>query len=340
VTGERATAVWLEEQLERALERIESLSRDVSRAHASLAAREQELDDLRTTLASIEGRTRRSEVAQDALPDVRRALASVEERLSAESALRRDQLSQAERGRDREAGSDAGLERLLLDLVERIASLERAQAATVDRDAQRTAAAAEVAQEQQQLVSRAEAIGAQVDVLARGVRQETGDLEVLREALDASRLHTDAVEARTELMQRDLQQFQDQLGLVSRHLDRETAFADLIEQHRVLRQRVEDGLASLERDAESKTLTTRAEAEERALLRAHVVGMDRALFELAERVEAQRLVLRDHFQRVTDSAEAAGRRQSDEIDRQVRAARELLVRLSESADAATREQPL
>ncbi|RLT27340.1 MAG: hypothetical protein DWI48_03845 [Chloroflexi bacterium] len=340
MTGERATAVWLEEQLERALERIESLTRDVVRAHASHAAREQELDDLRTTLATIEGRTRRSELAQDALPEIRRALASVEERLTAESSLRRDQLSAADRGRERDDSADAGLARVMLELAERVVAIERTQAASVDRDAQRAAAAAEVAQEQQQLITRAETITAQVESLMRGVRQESSDLDAFREAIEASRIHTAAVEARTETMQRDLQQFGDQLAQVSQHLDRETAFADLIEQHRVLRQRVEDGLASLERDAESKTHTTRAEVEERALLRAHVASMDRALLQLAERVEAQRLVLLDHFQRVTDSAEAAGRRQSDEIDRQVRAARELLVRLSESADAATREQPL
>ena len=71
-----------------------------------------------------------------------------------------------------------------------------------------------------------------------------------------------------------------------------------------------------------------------------LVDAKHAQQQLNDRVEAQRQVLLDHFQRVTALTEDAGRRQTEEIDRQVRAARESLVRLAERADEATREQPL
>jgi len=113
-----------------------------------------------------------------------------------------------------------------------------------------------------------------------------------------------------------------------------------VEQVRVLRLRVEEGLAAMDRRLDDETATSRAEFESSALIRARFTAVDQAVAELAARVESQRLVLLDHFQRVTASAEDAGRRQTEEIDRQVRAARELLVRLAESADETTREQPL
>jgi chromosome segregation ATPase len=340
VAGESVTSgVWLEEQLQRALERIDALTREVAHTQTALGAREQEVDDLRQALATLDGRTRRQEAAQDALPEMRRTLATIEERLAAESALRRDQVAAAGRDHDRDLGAGRSLERLLIDLDARVADVERALQASADRDAHLGGQVTGLAQGAEQVTARIAALQAQADALTQGARSEHADMERMRETMDAVRMHLDAVEARTETLQRDAQRVDADLEGVRRLLDRETALADVLEQQRVLRLRLEEGLGDLERRMESASVSGRAEAEEHALLRAHLVGFDRTLGELGERVESLRQVLLDHFRRVTISAEEAGRRQTDEIDRQVRAARELLVRLAESADEATREQP-
>ena len=172
------------------------------------------------------------------------------------------------------------------------------------------------------------------------VRRNGDDRTEIREALDAARLHIGAVEARTDVMVRDLQQVQDELLVVRRALDRETAVVDLVEQVRALRLRVEEGLTELAQRVDAQQTAERTEFEVQGVLRARLVALDRVVAEVAARVEAQRQVLLDHFQRVTALTEDAGRRQTEEIDRQVRAARESLVRLAERADEATREQPL
>lgn len=340
MAGEPTTAAWLEHQLERALERIEALTRDVARTQSALATREQEIDDLRQSLAVLDGRTRRQEAAQDALPDIRRAVATIEERLAAESALRRDQLAATERGHDREDGTAHLMEREVIELDRRIATIEQALRAAGDRDARLDAALSDATVGSAQTAARVEALRAQTDALTLAARRDTGDFEQLREALDAAQQHIGAVEARTDVMLRDLQLLKDEMLVVRRALDRETTLTDLVEQLRVLRLRLEEGLAALDQRLDAETAATRADSEATALARARLASIDQAVAEIAARVESQRLVLLDHFQRVTTSAEDAGRRQTEEIDRQVRAARELLVRLAESADETTREQPL
>ena len=338
--GEPATGAWLEEQLQRALERIDALTREVDRAQTALAAREQEVDALRQSLAILDGRTRRQEAAADAMPDLRRGLAEVEERLSAEAALRRDQSATAERGRDRESGEAHLLERDVIEIDRRLAAVEQALRAAADRETRHESAVTAATRVLQTSESRLDALQAQASALADAARRESGDHAGTREALDDARLHIGAIEARTDVMLRDLQQLTDEMLVVRGTLDRETAVGDLVEQVRALRLRVEEGLAALDLRIAAQQASGTVESEAHAVMRARVVALDQAVASLAERVEAQRLVLLDHFQRVTASAEDAGRRQTEEIDRQVRAARELLVRLAESADEATREQPL
>lgn len=338
--GEPATAAWLEEQLERALERIDALTREVARAQTVLAAREQEVDAFRQSLAILDGRTRRHEATVDSVPELRRTLAEVEERLAAEAALRRDQVGTAERGREREVDESHLLERDVIALDRRVASVEQALRAAADREAHHESALTAATRAQQQAEARLDALQAQAGALADATRRESGDLGGTREALDEARLHIAAVEARTDVMMRDMQQLKDEMLVVRRALDRETAVGDLVEQVRALRLRMEEGLATLAQRVDAQQASEGAESEAHAVMRARLVALDQAVRVVADRVEAQRLVLLDHFQRVTVSAEDAGRRQTEEIDRQVRAARELLVRLAESADEATREQPL
>lgn len=338
--GEPATGAWLEEQLERALARIDALTREVARAQDALATREQEVEALRQSLAILDGRTRRHEATLDAVPELRRVVTDVEERLAAEAALRRDAATTAERGRDREAGDAHLLERDVIEIDRRLVAIEQALRAAVERGTQHDATLSADARARQAAEARLDALQAQVASLADAARRDGGDRDGTREALDAARLHIGAVEARTDVMVRELQQLHDEMLLVRRTLDRETAVGDLVEQVRALRLRVEEGIADLDRRVDAQQETGSLDAEAQRVTRVHLATLDRAVADLASQVEAQRLVLLEHFQRLTAAAEDAGRRQTEEIDRQVRAARESLMRLAERADEATREQPL
>ncbi|MFA7297469.1 MAG: hypothetical protein WC211_09860 [Dehalococcoidia bacterium] len=338
--GEPAAGAWLEEQLERALERIDALTREVARAQDALATREQEAEGLSQSLAILEGRTRRHEAALDALPELRGAVRDVEDRLAGESALRRDAASSTERGHDRDAASAHLLERDVIEIDRRLVAIEQALRAAAEREAHHEAAISTSTRTQQTAEARLDALQAQVAALADAVRRDGGDRAGATEALDDARLHIGAVEARTDVMVRDLQQVKDEMLLVRRALDRETAVTDLVEQVRALRLRVEEGLADLDRRVDAQEVTGSADGEAQRVIRVHLATLDRAVMDVAAQVEGQRQVLLEHFQRVTAAAEDAGRRQTEEIDRQVRAARESLVRLAERADEATREQPL
>lgn len=339
MTGDAAPG-WVDGQLAQALGRIETLARDVARLQATLGSREQEVSELRQALDTLDGRTRRHEVTQEAIPELRSALVRLDERLTAESALRRDQFAAAGRGQGHEHDVASLLERDVIALDRRVAAIELALRAAGDRDAHVEHDLNEAARAQQQAEERLAALQAHVDSVTAAARGDIADVAALREGLGAAVQHIGAVEARTDVMLREIQRLTDEMLVIRRTLDRETALVDLVEQLRVLRLRVEEGLAALAQRVDSQALAGHAEAEGQSLVRRQLHALDETVTTLTARVEAQRQVLLDHFRRVTDSAEDAGRRQTDEIDRQVRAARELLVRLAESADDATREPPL
>ena len=110
---------------------------------------------------------------------------------------------------------------------------------------------------------------------------------------------------------------------------------------------VEDRLAELERKnteleerlVESGTRLDAAE-EDRALVRRERAGGAEQLRALGEALEGQRVAIVEHERRRTRADEDTARRRADELDREVRVARDLLVRLSEGAEQIGQEQPL
>lgn len=94
------STIWIEEQLIRALERVETVTRDVARLQAGAQRRDQELDAQRLTLATVDGRTQRHEVGQDTVRWLQHEVAALDERLTEETALRREQVAAGERGQE------------------------------------------------------------------------------------------------------------------------------------------------------------------------------------------------------------------------------------------------
>ena len=87
--------------------------------------------------------------------------------------------------------------------------------------------------------------------------------------------------------------------------------------------------------------TTVAEsAEARALLQRQITGEAEQRRVLTDRVEAQRDTFLEHMRRESRSQEASHRRMIEEMERDIRISRQLLMRLSEDTDESEQEQPL
>lgn len=338
------TSVWIEEQLGRALERVEALAREVARLQAAGPLRDQAVDALREALATVDGRTQRHEAGLELARGLRQEVAALAERLAEESALRREQDAAGERGQERgqERGhaAEQALGHTLQAVGDRVGDVERALAAAQERAARLGRDLAGRDTHEEQVGGRLEALAGQVAALAADAQREVGGVARLDAAVAALQLAARSLEARTDGLRDWQQRFEDDIATVLRVAAREQQLEDVVEQQRVLRQRVEAGLAMLQERAAAAQVAQAAEGEERALLRARLGALEQRLGAVTAEVSGQREVLLEHFRRATAAAEEAGRREMEEIDRQTRANRELLVRLAERADETAREQPL
>lgn len=341
MAGERVTtSAWVEAQLERALARMEALAREVERLQAAGQVRDQEANALRDVLATVDGRTQRHEAGQDLLRALRQEVVALGERLAEESALRREQAAAGERGQGRGHAAEQALGHTLQEVSDRVGGVERALAAAHERAARLGGDLAGRDAQDEQLGGRLEALAAQVEALAASAQREASGVAQLEEAVAALQLAARALETRATSLHREQQRFADDLAIVRRVAEREQQLADVAEQQRALRQRLEAGLAMVQERAAAADVAQAAEAEERALLRARLGALEQRLGAVAAEVAGQREILLEHFRRTAGAAEEAGRRAMEEIDRQARAGRELLVRLAERADETSREQPL
>jgi hypothetical protein len=331
---------WLEERLQRAAASVEALTREVAHLHRGLAAREQEAVELREALAIIDGRTLRHEASQEIARELSQAVAAVEERVAEEATFRREQAAASDRAQQRAQHAERTLEQALFGLQARVAEVERQAVAAIERQAALNSDVATTQARDAGLARDVEALAARVDALTQLTRRDTGDGSRFVETSDSLTRRLLAAETRLSDLLQDQRRLGDEVTALGRLAEREESLADLLEQHRVLRQRVESGLATLQERTSAAEETQFAETEEARLTRSRLDALERRLDVLAKQFSGQQEALLKHFRRMNATAEDAGRRQADEIDRQARAARELLVRLAENAAEVTQEPPL
>jgi hypothetical protein len=339
-SGVAQGGAWLEEQVTHALARIEALAREVTHLQRALTAREQEATALRDSLASLEARTVRHEAGQDVTRELSQAVAALDARLAADALRGRDQAATLAHAQEREVDAEGALARAMLSLSDRVADIERGAAAMAERQANLRSNVAVGEAQALQVAGRIEALAAQVEALAQVARRNDATAAGPDDAARKLDLRVRSVEAQSADLLRERHRLDEELSGLRRIAEREESLSDLLEQHRVLRQRVEAGLATLEARTAAAEETQFDDVEERRLVRLRLDGLERRVDGLSAQLDGQRDVLFEHFRRATATAEEAGRRQVDEIDRQARTARELLVRLAEKADETSREQPL
>ncbi|MGE3856084.1 MAG: hypothetical protein AB7G21_03880, partial [Dehalococcoidia bacterium] len=141
-------------------------------------------------------------------------------------------------------------------------------------------------------------------------------------------------------MQEEQRRLADEVTALRGIRDREAELLDMLEQQRSGRARVEDRLGALEEEIETVRRGNEAAQELLALAARERAGAAGDRARLEERLESQRDTVTEHLRRVLRAEEDRARRHIEEIERDVRVARSLLVRLDEQAGGAEQEQPL
>lgn len=334
------STVWLEQQLQRALARIDALAHEVETLNASLRTEQSNAALLQEELALLNGRTIRHETSLDVVRRLQTQVAALEGGVEAEASLRRDSAGVIEREQHRDAASLHSLETVVDRVESALARLEQRLDSVEERQRAVAADVAATARADTSVDVALETLDRRVEALAAGVRRDDQALATTAAALPELRLEVAAFEARLAALHDTQRRFEDELAGLQSSTGLRDLVADAAEQVRSLRERVEARLQALEESAASRGEAERLLAEQRDLLRRELGVHEARLASLDAAIEAQRDLLVEHVRRATAAAEDAGRRQLQEIDRQARAGRELLRQLTERAAEGSREQPL
>lgn len=331
---------WIGDELQRAQQRIESLTREVALLSHSLKAQQEETARLLETLQVVDGRTLRHEAGQESAREVRQELSVLEERIAAEAALRRDLAAQLTRAEEREAEAQRELQRVLNQIASQLDDATGRDAAVLARQRAILEEAAERERDDRDQASRLESFERRMGALEEQARHN--GVEVTRVVASFSPLlgTLEAVEARVRTLQADQRRMDDEVAALRAVRDREEALLEVLEQQRVTRARVEDRLNTVEEAVEEVRQRQGALSEEQTLLGRTLAGAAEERRAILERIEAQRDVIFEHLRRQLRAGEESARRHIEEVEREIRISRALLVRMDEQHEDAGREQPL
>jgi chromosome segregation ATPase len=295
---------------------------------------------LQDVLATVDGRTQRHEAGQDLAREVKQELATLQEQLEAESSVRRDLQARLERRSTREQEDEERLHRALETVVQRLDRFEGRQAAGDDRQRHIELDLAERDQDEQSVEGRLGALERRIDAdreVARHMGEEVGRLSAVLPGLATG---VDDLRGRLLSLLADQRRVDDDIAALRAIRDREDDLLEVLEQQRATRARMEERLNGAEEQIEEMRRASADSGEERALIARTQAGTQVQLRALSEELEALRLLFIAHFRRQVQADEQAARRHVEELEREARTARELLVRLTEQSEELRGGQPL
>ncbi|MBM4415409.1 MAG: hypothetical protein FJ035_03955 [Chloroflexi bacterium] len=333
-------SAWATEELARASARLDALAREVVQLQAVVLEQREQAEALRQALATVEGRTRRQEGGRDAALGLGLQLAAFDERLYEEAALRRDQAVSLEHQQRALGEQLQQLERVGEVFDERLRAMELAVVAVAERQQQLAAEVSGRRERDRQLGDRQEALAERIGAVATLAQRAADDVVPYAVALPRVELVLRTLDARTSDQSRAQERANEELRVVRGLADREVVFVELFDQLRALRLQLEERLRTFEERSELLERTTAGSVDQRVLLGEHVRTLEVRIEQLTRNGELQRQALLDHFRRMSEAAEEANRRAAEELARQARADRELLVRMVEGSEVVATEQPL
>lgn len=331
---------WLGDELLRVLTRVDGLTHALDAVQRGLALQQEAIARLSELLQTLDGRTQRHEVGQDIAREVQHQLSTVIAGLDAEAALRRDLVGRVERGDQRAQESQAELQRVLGQLATRLDAFDTRQASLAERERQLLAESAERARVDESREGRLETLERRSTAGRDSAREGDQELARLVAALPSLITRIEDLAGRIQSVQGDQRRLDEEVAALRAIRDREEALLEVLEQQRTTRARMEDRMNSVEEGMEGLRRAQAEVGEALALLARDQAGEVEQHRRLGERIEAQRDLVADHLRRSLRAEEERARRHIEEIERDVRVARGLLVRLDEQIDDAEQEQPL
>ncbi len=333
-------AAWIDEQLRRAVERVDQLQHEVDQLQAGMRLQQTYIGELRESVATVDGRSLRHEAARDASAEAQVSLAALEQRLQAESAMRRDLSATVQRLLERGSETERELQRALEVIAQRLTRSEELHLSARERDRHLTVDLAERGQGDESLADRLDAIDHRSGATADRSRQLGDDVARATSSLTELTSRVEAVATRVASQQTEQHRLVEEVAQLRAVRDREEELLDVLDQQRAMRVRLEERLGAIEeRTAEIAQASDEA-AEGRALLRRQQAGEVERVRGLTELLEAQRLAMVEHLRMQGEANEQSGRLRIEEIERDIRKARGLVVRLAEQTIEASQEQPL
>lgn len=331
---------WVSDEVQHALTRVEALTRELEHVEGALRSQAEEVSRLHDALALVEGRTTRHEVGQEQTREVRQGIVELEERLAQEASLRRDLAAQVERFRDRDAEHQQELFRALQVIASRLDEIDGRASAEALRQRHLTEEVAEADQENDDVVGRLEALERRVAAEYEGSRHVGTEVARLASSITGLMSAIDAMEARTRAVTQDQHRLDEEIATLRSVRDHEGELREIVAQQRATRARLEDRMAQAEELIADLARQVAEASEARALLQRQIAGEAEQRRSLVERVEAQRDTFIEHMRRMARAQEESHRRLMEDMERDIRISRQLLVRLSEDTDESEQEQPL
>ena len=331
---------WVGDELARTLTRVDALTRALDVVQGGLRLQREEIARLTDQLQTVDGRSQRHESAQDAARDAREEIARLEAALESEGSLRRDLAAHVERSDAREAETQRELRRVLGLIAARLDAVDGTQAAVAARERHLFDEVADQAVEDQGVEARLSTLERQVAAGQEGARRSADEVTRVAAVLPDLLARVEEFGGRLRSAQLDLHRTDEEVAALRAIRDREEALLDVIEQQRVTRARMEDRLTTAEEAVETVRRAEADAAETITLLARSLAGEGEQRRALDERIETQRDLVSEHLRRALRAEEEGARRRVEEIERDMRVTRGLLVRLDEAAGEAVQEQPL
>ena len=331
---------WVGDELTRALRQVDALTHALDTLQHGTRLQQEEIARLADGLQLVDGRTQRHEAGQEIARGLRQEIAALESTLDAEAELRRDLVARVERGAAREAETQQELQRVLAQIASRLDVADGRLASSAEREQHLAGVLADQGREEQSIEARLTQLERHVAADEEAGRH-TGQ-EVARVAGGVSELlaKIEDLGVRFRGIQEEQCRAAEDVAAIRAVRDREAALLEVLEQQRVTRARMEDRLNTIEGEIEAVRRGNASMIEQVALLARDRAGEVEQRRRLEERLEAQRDTVADHLRRVLHADEQRARRRIEEIEADVRVARNLLVRLDEQASGRDQEQPL
>ena len=329
---------WLEAEVAQAGRLLMALERELVEPRGEVAQHRGELSSIEQGLATVAGRTERHEEGQQLARNARHESAELRERLEGEAALRRELGERLARITDREISEEGAHQLAREALGARVSELEERAEATSERERRITAEVA--AQDTSEIMDRIAVVEREIEVerdMTRRVIEGIARIDAVFSVLSST---VEELDVRARTLSADQRRLGDDMAALHSERDRESELLEVVEQQRAVRHRLGERVADLDERLVENGARLDAAEEDRALVRRELAGAAERVRALGEALEDQRLAVVEHQRRRTLADEDTARRHADELDREVRVSRELLVRLSEVSEQTAQDQPL